>query len=122
MSYDVYKILHLGGMFVLFTVFGGIALHVMNGGTRESNTGRKLTGALYGVALLVILLGGFGMLARLGMPDGLPGWIYLKLAIWIAMPILGTLPYRKPASAKAVLLALPVVGILAAWVATYKPL
>ncbi|MDX2208362.1 MAG: hypothetical protein SFU57_12045 [Gemmatimonadales bacterium] len=122
MSYDVYKILHLGGMFFLFTMLGGIALHVMNGGTRESNTGRKLTGALHGLALFVILLGGFGMLARLGMDGGLPGWIYLKLAIWIAMPVLGTLPYRRPATAKAVLIALPLIGILAAWVATYKPL
>lgn len=122
MSYDVYKIVHLVGMFLLFTVLGGIALHVMNGGTRESNTARQLMGALHGLALILLILGGFGMLARLGMTGGLPGWIYLKLAIWITIPFLGTLPYRTPASAKAVLLALPLVGLLAAWVAIYKPL
>jgi hypothetical protein len=121
LSYEVYKVLHLGGMFLLFTVLGGIALHVLNGGTRESNGGRKLTGALHGVALFIILLGGFGMLARLGLTSGFPGWIWAKLAIWVLVPVIGTMPYRKPATAKAVLFALPLIGAVTAWVAIYKP-
>lgn len=120
-AYEVYKVLHLGGMFLLFTVLGGIALHVLNGGTRESNAGRKLVGALHGVALFIILLGGFGMLARLGIVTGWPGWVWVKLGVWVVLPVLGTLPYRKPATAKAVLLALPLVGAFTAWVAIYKP-
>jgi hypothetical protein len=120
-SYNVYKILHLGGMFLLFTVLGGIALHVLNGGTRESNGGRKLTGALHGVALFIILLGGFGMLARLGLTSGFPGWVWAKLAIWALIPVIGTMPYRKPATAKVVLLLLPLIGAFTGWVAIYKP-
>jgi hypothetical protein len=120
-SYEVYKILHLGGMFLLFTVLGGIALHVLNGGTRESNAGRKLVGALHGIALFIILLGGFGMLARLGLTSGFPGWVWVKLAVWVVIPIVGTLPYRKPATAKAVLFALPLIGAFTAWVAIVKP-
>ena len=120
-SYEVYKLLHLGGMFLLFTVLGGIALHVLNGGTRESNGGRKLTGALHGVALFIILLGGFGMLARLGMTSGFPGWIWAKIAIWALIPVIGTMPYRKPATAKAVLFLLPLIGVFTGWVAIYKP-
>ena len=120
-SYEVYKVLHLGGMFLLFTVLGGIALHVMNGGTRETNTGRKLTGALHGVALFIILLGGFGMLARLGLTSSFPGWIWAKLAVWVLIPIIGTLPYRKPATAKVVLFSLPLIGAFTAWVAIFKP-
>ncbi len=121
-AYEIYKVIHLFAMFLLFTLLGGIALHVLNGGTRESNRGRKLVGALHGVALFLILLGGFGMLARLGIVQGgLPGWIYAKLAIWVALPVIGTMPYRKPATAKAVLLALPVIGALSAYFAIYKP-
>lgn len=120
-SYNVYKILHLGGMFLLFTVLGGIALHVLNGGTRESNGGRKLTGTLHGVALFIILLGGFGMLARLGLTSGFPGWVWAKLAIWALIPVIGTMPYRKPATAKVVLLLLPLIGAFTGWVAIYKP-
>ncbi|MEO5799398.1 MAG: hypothetical protein ABIZ70_01940 [Gemmatimonadales bacterium] len=121
--YGVYKILHLSGMFLLFTILGGIALHVLNGGTRESNAGRKLAGALHGVALFVILLGGFGMLARLGMVRGaFPGWIWAKLTIWLLLGVFGTLPYRRPQVAKVYLVALPLLGGLAAWFAIYKPI
>lgn len=121
-AYEIYKVIHLFSMFLLFTILGGIALHALNGGTRETNRGRKLVGALHGIALFLILLGGFGMLARLGIVQGgLPGWIYAKLAIWVALPVIGTMPYRKPATAKAVLLALPVIGALSAYFAIYKP-
>ncbi|MES2306744.1 MAG: hypothetical protein V4558_14670 [Gemmatimonadota bacterium] len=122
-SYGIYKIVHLSGMFLLFTILGGIALHVLNGGTRESNVGRKLAGALHGVALFVILLGGFGMLARLGMVRGaFPGWIWAKLTIWVILGVFGTLPYRRPEVAKVYLFALPLLGALAAWFAIYKPI
>ena len=120
--YAAYKVIHLLGMFLLFTVLGGIALHVLNGGTRESNVGRKLAGALHGIALFVILLGGFGMLARLGMVRGnFPGWIWAKLVIWVLLGAFGTLPYRKPALAKPFLILLPLLGALAAVFAIYKP-
>lgn len=121
-SFQLYKIVHIFGILMLFTVLGGICLHAMNGGTKASNVGRKLIGALHGTALLVILIGGFGMLARLGIPGGLPGWVIAKLVIWLILPFLGLLAYRKPASAKWVLLGLPIVGGLAAWFAIYKPI
>ena len=121
-SYQVYKLVHLLGMFMLFTVLGGIALHAINGGTKQSNVGRKLIAALHGVALFIILLGGFGMLARLGIGGALPGWIIFKLGIWVALPFIGMLPYRKPATARWVLVIVPVLGILAGYMALYKPL
>ncbi|MGD9573327.1 MAG: hypothetical protein AB7V62_15700 [Thermoleophilia bacterium] len=121
-SYTVYKLVHLFGMFMVFSVLGGIALHALNGGTKQDNVGRTLVAALHGTALFLILLGGFGMLARLGIVQGgLPGWIYAKLAIWVALPFVGMLPYRRPASAKWVLLALPCIGLLAGIIALTKP-
>jgi hypothetical protein len=121
-SYTVYKLVHLFGMFMVFSVLGGIALHALNGGTKQDNVGRKLVAALHGTALFLILLGGFGMLARLGIVQGgLPGWIYAKLAIWVALPLVGMLPYRRPATAKWVLLALPFLGLLAGIIALSKP-
>lgn len=121
-SYSVYKVVHLLGMFMLFSVLGGIALHAMNGGTKHDNVGRRLVAALHGTALFIILLGGFGMLARLGIVQGgLPGWVWAKLAIWLLIPFVGMIPYRRPESAKWVLLMLPVFGGLAAWIAIYKP-
>lgn len=121
--YDVYRLLHLGGMFAMFMALGGIALHVVNGGTKQSNTARKLIAALHGTALFVILLGGFGMLARLKLVQGgLPPWIYAKLAIWALMAVMGTVMYRQPAVARWMLVALPVLGMGAAWLAAMKPM
>lgn len=120
--YDIYRLLHLGGMFAMFMALGGIALHVVNGGTKQSNAGRKLIAALHGAALFVILLGGFGMLARLKlMQGGLPPWIHAKLAIWAVMAVMGTVMYRQPAVARWMLVALPLLGVCAAWLAASKP-
>ena len=121
-SLNVYKIIHLLGMFMLFTVLGGIALHSLNGGTKQSNVGRRLIAAMHGISLFIILLGGFGMLARLGLVQGmLPGWVLAKLAIWVLLPFLGLMAYRKPAVAKLLLVVMPLLGGVAGWIALYKP-
>lgn len=121
-SLNVYKIIHLLGMFMLFTVLGGIALHALNGGTKQSNVGRRLIAAMHGISLFIILLGGFGMLARLGLVQGmLPGWVLAKLAIWVLLPFLGLMAYRKPAVAKLLLVVMPLLGGVAGWIGLYKP-
>lgn len=120
---DIYRLLHLGGNFAMFMALGGIALHASNGGTRASNTGRKLIAVLHGTALFLILLGGFGMLARLHlMQGGLPFWVYLKLAIWAVMAVMGTLLYRSPSMARWMLVALPLLGMVAAYIGLTKPM
>ena len=67
-----YKVLHIFSVILTFTVLGGLALHAANGGDKESNSQSKLTGALHGVGLLLILISGFGALARLGLGAGFP--------------------------------------------------
>jgi hypothetical protein len=122
MSYEFYKVIHFYGILTLFTILGGIALHALNGGTREANTGRRLVAAFHGVSLFLILAGGFGMLARLGMAEvGWPGWLLGKLAIWATLAVFGMLPYRRPALAKPALLLWPVLGAVAAWLVVVKP-
>ena len=64
-----------------------------------------------------------GMLARLKIVQGgLPPWIYAKLAIWAVMAAMGTLMYRQPVLARWMLVALPLLGMLASWVAVTKPM
>jgi len=120
MPYAAYKVLHVFSVILTFTVLGGLALHSANGGNRGSNLSGKLTGALHGVGLLMILVGGFGLLARLNM-DGFPLWVWLKLAIWILVGASAAVIRRSPAMSKALLLLLPLLGGLAAWLAIYKP-
>ena len=121
-SYEAYKVLHLLAVMLLFVTFGGLAIYVAAGGTRAANPHRKLIAALHGTATFLILLAGFGLLARLGMVrGGFPLWVWLKLGIWLVLGFAVVLPYRRPALARPLFLLYPVLGALAAWAAIYKP-
>ena len=63
---DFYEILHIVGIAMLFVAIGGVATHAANGGTKATSSTRPLVGSIYGIGAFLILLGGFGMLARLG--------------------------------------------------------
>ncbi len=123
LSHSVYNVAHVVGIILIMAALGALALHAMNGGTRESNTARGLIAGLHGLGAFLVLLGGFGMLARIGFEHGaaFPGWLVVKIVIWIALAGSVVLPYRRSSLAKPLLLALPVLGGLAAFMAIYKP-
>ena len=118
--YELYKILHVIGILAVWTALGALALHGAAGGTKETNPFRKGTAITHGVGMLLILVGGFGMLARLGASAG-HGWVGAKLLIWLLVGGMVALPLRKPALAGPIFFALPVLGGLAAAIALYKP-
>ena len=119
---NAYKLVHILGIILVFSSFGGLVLHALNGGTKATNNGRRLVVTSYVVGLLLILLGGFGMLARLDVVQGgLPGWVWFKLALWIVIGGLLALPYRKPEASRLLWILGPALGLLAAWAGLYKP-
>lgn len=121
-SYSVYRLVHLVGIFLLFVVLGGLSY-----GASRSEAGRgassRLAMALHGVALFIVLLGGFGLLARLGIVHGTswPAWVWAKLGIWVLAGAAVIIPRWKPQWAGGLFVALPVLGGLAAWLAIFKP-
>lgn len=116
MSYEFYKVLHVVGIILVFMTLGASLLHAANGGTRENNKSRKLVAALNGVGLLLIIVAGFGMLAKIqSMSAGLPSWLHPKLFIWLLIAAAPALIARKPGSAKAMWIVLPLLGAAAAW-------
>ena len=120
--YEAYKVLHLLAVLLLFLCFGGLAMYVAGGGGRAGNPNRKLIAALHGTAAFLVLLGGFGLLARLGLVrGGFPIWVWIKLVVWAILALAVLLPYRRPALARPLFLLYPVLGGLAAWAAVYKP-
>jgi hypothetical protein len=123
-SHAFYNVVHIVGIVLVMSALGGSALHAINGGTRATNRARGLVAALHGAGVLLILVGGFGMLARLGFRHGanFPGWLWVKLAVWAAVAGLLFLVGRRPALARPAYLALPLLGGLAAYMAIYKPL
>ncbi len=119
MSYDFYKILHILGLSLVVLSLGGILLHVINGGTKGSNGFRKGAMITHGVGLLLLLVAGFGMLAKLGI-HSVPGWVGGKLVIWLALGALAALAYKSQALAKKLWLVVPVLVLIASTLALYK--
>jgi hypothetical protein len=122
--YQLYNVVHILGIALLMTALGGMALHSVNGGLRRDNRARGLVAALHGLGALLVLVGGFGMLARLGFRHGamFPGWLLVKLAIWVVLGVAVALPYRSPRLARPMLLVVPLLAGLAAYMAIYKPI
>jgi hypothetical protein len=113
MSYEFYKVLHLLGMSLVLMSLGAVLLHVINGGSKQSNTWRKGTMITHGVGLLLLLVAGFGMLAKLGIM-GVPAWVAVKLIIWLVLGGLVAVIYKKPALAKKLWIGVPALALIAA--------
>ncbi len=121
--YEAYKTLHIFGVLLAIAGLGGLALTVANGATKETSAVKGLISKVHGVALFLILLGGFGTLARIAHPGGftLPGWVIAKLVIWVVIGALLAVPYRKPHLARTIFWLVPLLGACAAGLAIYKP-
>ena len=120
MSLNFYKLVHLFGVLVLFMSLGGATLLAIEGHKASKST-RMLVGIGHGVALLVILIAGFGALAKLGLIWPLPGWVWAKLALWMLLGAALMIPLRLPQLARPLWFLLPVLGGLIVWLAIYKP-
>jgi uncharacterized membrane protein len=122
--YLVLKALHLVGVLLAFTGVAGIAAHAAGGRPRSENPVRGLLAGLHGIGLLVVLLAGIGMLARLMRTPSMPGpaWVTAKLILWVLLAGMVAVPYRGPGLARRVLLAgLPLLAVAAVVVAVLKP-
>ena len=112
MDYNFYKITHLVGISVLALGVGGM----MAGGEK-----RKTFAMLQGIGLLVMLVSGFGLLAKLKLSPYVPPFAIVKIALWLLIAMLPVI-FRKlktPLPA-AILISLTLVGILA-WLGVTKP-
>lgn len=122
-SYESYKVLHLVAVTMLFGALGGAAVLAMGGGAPAGAPVRRVIALLHGAALLVALVAGFGLVARLDLASGgLPLWVWGKLVVWLLAGGLLPLSYRKPAWARPLLVvALPLLAAIAAFLAVFKP-
>lgn len=123
LSHSFYNLVHVIGIILAMLALGGASILAMAtpAGATPRPT-RRLLAILHGIGVFLVLLGGFGMLARLGITQGgFPGWIWVKLAVWAVVAAALFLPRWNPAIAKPLLFALPVLGGLAAYMAIYKP-
>ena len=118
MSLAFYKILHIFGIALMFSGLGGLCVLSISGS--DSQAAKKLAGMLHGIALVVILVTGFGALAKLGFSDaGIPLWVWLKLVIWFVFGGVIVLIRRVPQVAGALLVLLPILGAVSAYLVIY---
>ena len=120
-SYAVYKAMHLIGILMVFLSLVGVTMHVINGG--EKNHGwRKAAALTHGIGLMLTLVGGFGLLARIGITNGgLPVWVLIKLGIWLIFAVITGVIVRKKNWAKSVWFLALILGAIAAYLAGSKP-
>lgn len=119
MPAEIYEVLHILGIAWLFAALGGAVMHALNGGDKASNKARKLMAASHGIALVIILVAGFGLLEKKGLAFGT--WVYIKLGLWLVLGASLTLIQKKPAMARGFWFLLPLLAAAGAYLAVYKP-
>lgn len=122
-SRNFYELLHIIGIALMFVAIGGVSIHAANGGTKTESATRKLVSMGHGIGALLVLVGGFGMLARIGFAHGtnFPAWLWTKIVIWLLLSAVVLLPYRKPILARPFFIVGPLLAGVAVYMAVYKP-
>lgn len=93
MSYEFYKVLHILALAILVMGLAGMIQVRLAGSPGASLKGHFI---YHGLGLILLLVSGFGMLAKLGILTTLPGWIIGKLVIWLLLGGIVVLIKRKP--------------------------
>lgn len=112
MSVNVAKVIHLLGVAMMLMSLGGLALHGMNGGTKENNASRKLAAAIHGTGLLLVLGAGLHMIGGYAHLDH--GLLGAKLLLWLLLGGAVAVVQRGAGMARLVWFAGPLLVALAA--------
>jgi hypothetical protein len=116
----IYKNLHLIGVFMILVALGGFIVQQLQPTTPE-RVWRRPIAITHGIGMVLALVGGFGMLARLHIFWPWPGWVIGKIIIWLVFGILVALIGRAPALAKPLWWSTIALAAIAAYLALNKP-
>jgi uncharacterized membrane protein SirB2 len=114
MSYQVYKMIHIVSIVLFFSAY---AVATVKPGSI------KLEKILTGIALVLILASGMGLMARLGIAHGQPWplWIIIKLSIWLIIGTAGHIILKRwPKAAPQFFWIAIGLLVMASYMANYK--
>lgn len=117
MSPTFYHVIHLTGIFMIFLAYGGLIVRSLL--QSDNKDIRRLGAITSGLGLVLSLVGGFGLLARMGY--GWPGWALAKMAIWVILAALIVAINRKPKLAQSLWWVTLVLGVLAVIMVYVRP-
>ncbi|HLS28004.1 MAG TPA: hypothetical protein VK041_05090 [Opitutales bacterium] len=109
MSYSFYNLLHLISVLVLV----GFTFYAFAGPAAST---RKPVLIVTGIAGLVALVSGFGMLG-----GGFPLWVILKLVAWVGLMAFSGMAYRRAKLRGPLMIVSVVLIVLAVWAVVMKP-
>lgn len=95
MPFEAYIVIHLIGVIMVFMAFGALVFHQLSH-PKEILPHRRLIMMTHGFGLLIVLVGGFGLLHKLGLEGSWPLWVWLKITIWIILGGGVAFVLRKP--------------------------
>jgi len=122
MSITFYKFIHLLGVLGAFFALGGALFGSLQVSSKEKLSGRKIIGAFHGISLVLALVGGFGLMARMQLKFSQNGWLWGKLIIWLVVGALLAFIYKSPQSSKTKWIpAVLAVALIALWLVELKP-
>ena len=102
---------------MVFLAYGGL---IVRSATGSDNAGiRRLGGITSGLGLLLTLVGGFGLLAKLNY--GWPVWVIVKLVIWLILGAMIVLINRKPQLSQILWWTTILLGLVALLMVVLKP-
>lgn len=108
MSYEFYKVLHVIGLILTLSGLVGLIASYFVSPTELPKKNRLPWIVMHGLGLVIILVSGFGLAARLNYFGNLPGWVHTKIAIWLVVGLL-VIGIRKVRNQSLIWLALTVV-------------
>ncbi|MDA0841693.1 MAG: hypothetical protein O3B01_20130 [Planctomycetota bacterium] len=119
MSPEVYRFIHLASVLVLFLSMGGLIIPTMMGPSENDKGGRKLAMICHGLAMFLVLVAGFGLIAKLKY--GFQGWVVAKIMIWFLIGGLLIIIKRRPQLGKQLWFVMIALAVAAAYLAGFKP-
>ncbi len=119
MSPQFYSVLHLLGVIMLFMGYGALLGRSMAGS--DDKKVRRLGSITSGVGLLLMLVAGFGLLARL-YDNTFHPWIIAKIVIWLVLGGLIVAINRKPSAATPLWWITLALGLLAVVFVYIRPI
>ena len=109
-----YKFIHLIGVLSLFLGLGGMITY-----SKGSTPIKGLIAGFHGIGLVLILISGFGMAAKLKY--GFPTWMIIKLVIWLTLGAMIVLAKRGILKGAALWGVMLLLGAIAAYLGIMKP-